>query len=98
MTVLLRTPLVLDAATRNAAAITQLAEHPLETPVVIVTRDGVARAYHTTTVAALIDKVRKLPKAARVGDSFDTEDAAATMQVGSAKRATLSTFHGVLLD
>ena len=98
MTLLLRTPLVLDAATRNAAAIDRLAEHPRETPVVIVTRDGVSRAYHTSTVGILTEKLGKLPKTKRVADSLDPSQAAATMQVGGAKRAALSEFHGVLLD
>jgi hypothetical protein len=98
MTLLLRTPLVLDAATRNAAAISQLAEHPAETPVVIVSRDGVARAYHTSTVTVLSEKLAKLPKTKRVADSLDPSQAAATMQVGGAKQSALAAFHGVLLD
>ena len=98
MTLLLRTPLVLDAATRIAAAITQLTEHPAETPVVIVVRDGVARSFHTTTVESLIAKLRKRSGAARVADALDPALAAATLQVGEAKRARLDTFEGVLLD
>jgi hypothetical protein len=98
MTLLLRTPLVLDAATRNAAAVTQLAEHPPGTPVVIVSRDGVARAYYTTTVETLTARLRKMPPAARIADALDTKQAAATMQVGVLKRAEFTTFHGVLLD
>jgi hypothetical protein len=98
MTLLLRTPLVLDAATRNAAAASQVAEHPPGTPVVIVVRDGVARRYHTTTVETLAARLAKLPKAGRLADSLTTAQAAATMQVGSWKRDALATFNGVLLD
>ncbi|HUQ83096.1 MAG TPA: CHAT domain-containing protein [Gemmatimonadaceae bacterium] len=98
MTLLLRTPLVLDAATRNAAAASQVAEHPPGTPVVIIVRDGVARRYHTTTAEALAARLTKLPKAGRLADSLPSEQAAATMQLGDYKRATAATFNGVLLD
>ena len=40
MTLLLRTPLVLDAATRIAVAATDVATHPPATPVVLVVRDA----------------------------------------------------------
>ena len=98
MTLLLRTPLVLDAATRNAAAASQVAEHPPGTPVVIIVRDGVSRAYHTTTVEALADRLEKLPKAGRLSDTLPAGQAAATMQVGNWTRASIDTFNGVLLD
>ena len=98
MTLLLRTPLVLDAATRNAVAATQIADHPPGTPVVIITRTGVARAYHTTTVEALAERLIKLPKTDRIADSLYGGQAAATMQLGKLKRADLSTFNGVVLD
>ena len=98
MTLLLRTPLVLDAATRNAVAATQIADHPPGTPVVIITRTGVARAYHTTTVEALAERLKKLPKTDRIADSLYGGQAAATMQLGKLKRADLSTFNGVVLD
>jgi len=96
MTLLLRTPLVLDAAARNAATASQLAEHPPGTPVVIVLRDGVARTYHTTTVETLVDRLAKLPKAGRLADTLKPAQAAATMQVGDWKRSALGTFNGVL--
>ena len=98
MTLLLRTPLVLDAAARNAATASQLAEHPPGTPVVIILRDGVARTYHTTTVETLVDRLAKLPKAGRLADTLKPAQAAATMQVGDWKRSALGTFNGVLLD
>ena len=59
MTLLLRTPLVLDAATRIAVAATVVATHPPATPVVLVVRDGLAAAglrpvshapYHSNSV------------------------------------------------
>jgi hypothetical protein len=98
MTLLLRTPLVLDAATRNGAVAAQIAEHPPGTPVVIVMRNGVARTYHTTTVEALAERLKKLPKAEALSDSLFVGQAAATMQLGALKRADLNTFHGVVLD
>ena len=98
MTLLLRTPLVLDAATRNAAAVSQLAEHPPGTPVVIIARDGVARAYHTTTVEALVERLKSLPKAGRLADALAAAKAAATMQVGDWKRSAIANFNGVVLD
>lgn len=98
MTLLLRTPLVLDAATRNATLASQVAEHPPGTPVVIIVRDGVTRTYHTTTVEALTTRLAKLPKAGRLAESLQASQAAATMQVNAYKQATAAKFNGVLLD
>lgn len=95
---MLRTPLVLDAAMRNAEAASRIAEHPAEMPVVIVQRDGIARTYFTITVEALAKRLGSAEKSKRLADLFAPTSAAATMQVGDVKRAALDAFHGVLLD
>ena len=98
MTLLLRTPLVLDAATRIAIAATVVAAHPPATPVVLVVRDGLSRRYYTTTVKALAARLAQLPQAKRIVDTLDPDGAAATMQYSPSNRDKLATFNGVLLD
>jgi hypothetical protein len=98
MTLLLRTPLVLDAATRIAVASGLVATHPPATPVVLVVRDGLARRYYTTTVRSLTARLEQLPKTKRIADTLDPEGAAATMQFSASNRDKLATFSGVLLD
>ena len=99
MTLLLRTPLVLDAATRMLRPPVKSPSIPPEMPVVIVTRHGVERTYHTTTVQALLNRMRHFRIRHGLPDSLIRRKA--PRQCSSARDrtdATLATFQGVVLD